>query len=82
MSALRDKCFQGDLDMMSSVLALLKGNLLLSNHWTKSLNSCLIKDSIEPIFLPGSRGKVIITNDHFLVIYFIGSNIMLQSDHS
>ena len=42
----RDKCFQGDLNMTSSVLFSIKDNLLLRNHWTKSFNLCLMTDSI------------------------------------
>ena len=67
MSGLRCKCFQGVLNMMSSVLVSLKDNLLLCNHWTKSFNSWLIADSIVPSFLAGHERLVssVILNRHF-----------------
>ena len=58
MSGSRAKCFQGDLNMMSSVSVSFKENLLLRNHWAKSLNSWLITDSIVPCFIAGHKGVV------------------------
>ena len=46
----RGKCFQKDLNVMSSVLVSFKDSLLLRNHWTKSFYSWLITDSIVPSF--------------------------------
>ena len=58
MSGSRGKCFQGDLNMMSSVLVSFKDSLLLCSHWAKSFNSCLTPDSIVPSFLAGNKRLV------------------------
>ena len=54
----RGKCFQGDLNVMSSVLLSFKDNLLLRNHWTKTFNSWLITDSVVPSFSAGNKRLV------------------------
>ena len=59
MSGSHGKCFQGDLNMMSSVLVSFKDNLLLRNHWTKSFISWLMTDSIVPSFL--ARNKTLVS---------------------
>ena len=53
ISGSRSKCFQGDLNLMTSVLFYLK--IICYFHWTKSFNSWLMTDSVVPRFLGGNK---------------------------